>query len=212
MTGVYKAIFFDFDGVLADSFPAVYEVYRYVGKELGFRIPPSLEEFREAYVAGYHNFLHKAGLDAARKELVKILFHREIVKKDIPVFPGVKQVLHRLQKKYDLFIVSANYQENVERQLKSFGLRQYFLRVIGQTEGEEDIDKARVFQQLMDEYNLASEAVIAVGDRISDYHDALRAGIHRIVVTDYGWGYDPEKLPSHVPRAKSPAELITVLE
>jgi len=211
MTGVYKAIFFDFDGVLADSFPAVHEVYRYLGRELDFHVPGVLEEFREAYIAGYHHFFHKAGLDAARKEQAKELFHREIVKKTIPAFPGVERVLRILQQRYSLFLVSANYQSNVERQLESFGLRRYFLRVIGQPEGGRDIDKAVVFRQLMDEYSLAADAVVAVGDRISDFQDALRAGIQQVVVTDYGWGYDPGKLPSHVPRVKSPAELITVL-
>ena len=52
-----KAIIFDYDGVIVDSFPSVFEVYKIIAAECGGHIPKDLEEFRELYGYDYRECL-----------------------------------------------------------------------------------------------------------------------------------------------------------
>ena len=47
-----KAVIFDYDGVIVDTLPAVFEVYKVICRRFGVREPRDIEEYRSLY--GYN--------------------------------------------------------------------------------------------------------------------------------------------------------------
>ncbi len=64
-----KLIFFDYDGVIVDSFPTIYNVYRVMVRELGIKkFPDTLEEFCQIYGRNYRKCYENLGIPVEKYE------------------------------------------------------------------------------------------------------------------------------------------------
>lgn len=191
-----KAIVFDYDGVIVDSFPTVHKVYQIMCKKLGKKCPPTLAGFREQYGRSSREFMRKGSFTPAEIESADKVYLQEILKQDAPFFPGIKKIVEKLSQDYLLFLLSASPQEDVELKLKSKGMEKYFTEIIGSRKNG-PIKKVPELKALLRKQNLMPEEVIMIGDRINDYEDARGAEIINIILVEYGWGYDRKKIPEH---------------
>lgn len=192
-----KLIIFDYDGVLVDSFPNIYDIYKVIGGELDVKIPSTIEEFRNIYGYDFHECYNNLGMDSDKQKKAVEIFRKEIITKKPGIFQGIKGVLSWASSRYKLVLVSSNYKEEVMQKLSSYNIDKYFSDVIGHKYGHQELDKSEEFKTVINEYNVRRDEVIAIGDRLSDYDSAKKAGIKNVILVEYGWGYDKNKFENN---------------
>lgn len=129
-----RAIIFDFDGVLVDSEPVIYEITRQMAAKEGWTL--SREEYFRDYLAlddrGIAEHLyrsHGVQLDAARRdELVEWKFHAyaEAIRDGLPAMPGAVEFVNVVAKQFPLAIASGSLRSEVEHLLSKIGLLEKF--------------------------------------------------------------------------------------
>ncbi len=129
-----KAIIFDFDGVLADTEPLHFTVFRQVLQDEG--LPLSERDYYQKYVGFddkgcFHAILSEHGrpvLSATIQQLVErkaalMLGHITTTR---VVYPGVAEFVKNVAGRYRLAIVSGALRHEIELILKTAGLRDDF--------------------------------------------------------------------------------------
>lgn len=131
---MFRAIIFDFDGVIADTEPLHYAAFARV---LADRCPmPSLEAYFETYVglndAAFLRALHEqAGIrldDSALASLLdrKNIVYLEMIAGGIPLLDGVEEFVSRVRGRYPLAICSGARRIEIETILDTAGLLDAF--------------------------------------------------------------------------------------
>lgn len=205
-----KAIIFDYDGVIVDSFKNIFEIYQTMCTELGKTLPAkTLDEFRKIYGKTYIECYHNLGIHQDEREKAEKIYKREVLKKSPKLFDGISDVLKELHKQYKLILVSASHKDEVLQKLGKFGITTYFARVIAkEDETATPLSKAQEMIRVLREENLAPNEVISIGDRDIDYEQSTNAGLRNIILVEYGWGYHKETLPHQKVLVNAPRDLI----
>jgi phosphoglycolate phosphatase len=203
-------VIFDFDGTLADTFPAIIDVaYRLSPRTR--RLPPeNIDKLRRLPLL---TALRQLGIPLRHLPLL-ILFTRRRLKAhmpEVPPYEGIEAMLKTLHKKqYKLFVLTSNYKENVEIFLRHHKLEKFFTDV--QTVPYANTwTKKRALRRLLQQYQLDASETYHVGNEALDMHAARRVGMPGIAVT---WGgYDVKTLRSTKPftLVHTPHELTEVL-
>lgn len=179
-----RGIIFDFDGTLADTFPAVIEVFEDVTRQ-----PRPLTK------AEIQQFKHLSGpelLEVFRvpKWKVPYLFFRgrrmlRAHMNDVKPHAGMAEVIRELHGMgIPLYIVSSNSSENISTYLKKYGLSEYFDAIYGSAS---PFAKARKLLKLIGRENLDIENSWCVGDETRDVIAAHTIGVH---IASVSWGYN----------------------
>lgn len=204
-------VIFDFDGTLADTFPAIIDVaYRLSPRTR--RLPPeAISELRRLPLL---TALRQLGIPLRHMPLI-ILFTRRRLRSrmaEIPPYDGIETVLKTLHKRGDrLYILTSNYRENVEVFLRHHSLRKLFAdisTVAYATTGS----KTRAIRRMMRQHGLQTAKTYHVGNEALDMRAADRVGI-RGVATTWG-GFDLATLKKTKPFAiiDKPSELVSLLQ
>lgn len=206
-----KAIIFDYDGVMVDSFPAVHRVYQIISSRLGKACPHDLASFRKVYGKKSKECMNNLKFTSKEVEKANCMYVEEIQKQVTPFFPGIGEVIRKLCQRYPLFLVSASPSKEVVNKLKKEALDPCFTEIIGGTLGS--LEKVPELVKLLKRHHLRGEEVIMIGDRINDYEDAVRAGIKHILLVEYGWGYNKDEIPEHKQKVKvkKPEDLLKAI-
>lgn len=191
-----RAVIFDFDGTLADSFEYVLGFLQSEAKNTQNFSPIEKKELREMSMKRLALHL---GIPLWR--LLPVYFKgRRVMRahmKDVRAFPGIAEMLRGLHKEgYMLFVVSANSGKNIRHFLKHYELESYFTGVRG---GSGLGGKASLLRQLVVRHRLPKAQTWYVGDETGDMVAAAAAGLKSIAV---GWGFaNPEKIRALGPTA-----------
>ncbi len=185
-----RAVIFDFDGTIADSFTAVIDIaYRLTQSEL-------LADTNHVHkLRNKHNGLREAirildiphwkgawMLKKGRKMMARDI-------KDIPLFEGMGQAIARLSDaKFELFVVTSNSTSNVERFLSNHGILDDFKAIYG---GAGMFSKQRLIKKAMKLNRLSPNTAIYVGDEVRDIEAAKELKMPVVAIT---WGYNTEQL------------------
>ncbi len=147
-----RALIFDFDGVLVDSEPLIFELTRQMALQEGWTI--TREEYFRDYLAlddrGIIEHLfqtHGRPLDAGRRdELVQWKFHAyaEAIRDGLPALPGAIEFVNRVARLYPLAMASGSLRSEVEHLLIKIGLRDKFLLLVT----AEDTDRCKPDPQI----------------------------------------------------------------
>lgn len=204
-------VIFDFDGTLADTFPAVIDVaYRLSPRTR--RLPPdAITELRRLPLL---TALRQLGIPLHHLPLL-ILFTRKRLKpymQETPPYDGVAAMLKVLHKRNNrLFVLTSNYRENVEIFLRYNTLGKFFEDI--QTVAYANTwTKTRALKRMMRQYGLKASETYHVGNEALDMRAADRVGI-RGVATTWG-GFDLGTLKKTKPFAiiDKPAELVDLVQ
>ena len=206
-----KAIIFDYDGVIVDSFSTVFSVYQTICREMGVALPESEIKFRTLYHRSYWELYGDLGIKDDDKAKANQIFRREVVTKDPQLFVGLKELISELSQRFDLFIVSSNLILEIEEKVKKHGLSPYFKKIIGDI-GSERFFKSDGIKSILEQENILPSEAVYIGDRTIDYIAAERAGLdlNHILLVDYGWGYDKNLIKVNY-NIKKPQDLIKVI-
>ncbi len=204
-----KAILFDFDGTLADTFEVAVGIFNQLSEEFGYR--PVLEaDLPAARKMGAREIIEEYGISSRRLPLLASkglkLLHEHMC--EIQPFEGIGPLLRDLHSRgIQLGILTSNSEENVTIFLKRYDMEVFdFIRPSSRLFG-----KARVIRSILKKNGWKQDEVLFVGDECRDIEAAKKAGIRMVAVT---WGFnthealaalDPTDLISH------PAELLALV-
>ena len=204
-----KALIFDFDGTIADSFETLLGVFEKITSRPQKLTPTEIKNLRGSSLKQITRYLKikkwqipKLIIKAKREIAIKIT--------DIKPFkelPGVLKKLH--EDGHQMFILSTNGSENIARFLKINNLDSYFVRIYG------DIglrSKASALKKIMKKQKISSADCIYIGDEVRDIESAKKAGVTSVAV---GWGFNyPHALKQANPDAlaEKPKDLLRILE
>lgn len=206
----YRLLIFDFDGTLADSFPAFPAYVRQAVEHFGLRPidDRSLDELRGK---GAREIISILGIPTWKIPLVA-RYMRRLMTAGAPetrLFPGVPELLRTLTENGSVIaIVSSNSEPNVRAILGPENAA--LVRVYAC--GASLFGKAAKFRQVLKSTRLPARQALTIGDEIRDLEAARDCGI------DFGavsWGYTKiEALRDYSParvfyRPEEIAELVT---
>ena len=202
-----KAIIFDFDGTIGDTYQAVVDITNGLSSEFGYK-----------------------PLDKETSLLFKNLSSREIVKKsEVSFFKlpflvkriqtemgkqiehlepivGIPEVLKELKRQnYILGIVTSNAENNVTAFLQKQKLAHLFDFIYS---GASLFGKHRIINKAAKKYHLAKTEIIYVGDESRDIRSAKKS---KVAVIAVNWGFQSESiLQRHQPTflAQKPSDIL----
>jgi phosphoglycolate phosphatase-like HAD superfamily hydrolase len=198
----WQAVFFDFDGVIADSTavkvrafttlfapfgPAVQErVVRYHLENGGM---PRLDKIRHCHAVFVGQPIHDAELKR-QGQAFSAMVRDEVVA--APYIGGALVTLQQLhQTKTHSFVVSGTPEEEMRDIVERKGLSPYFREVHGSPRA-----KSAIIADIVDRYQLIPDHCLFIGDALADYRASLDTGLHFLGIVPEG---KPSIFPATVP-------------
>ncbi|CAN5132663.1 phosphoglycolate phosphatase [soil metagenome] len=174
-----RAVMFDFDGTLADSFGAITASTNHVRGR--FDLPPLTEAEVKHFVGfGLNNLLDRLvpGVDPAKAMALYRDHHPTVMLTETRLFPGVRVTLTALQARGIGMAVCSNKSVHFTKQLvEGMGLSPFFAAVLG----PEDVSAPKPDPAMLLEgakrLKVSTEVCAYVGDMIVDVETAKAAGI-----------------------------------
>lgn len=211
-----KAIIFDYDGVIVDSFPDVHRVYQIICKQIGKDCcPEDFFQFKDIYGENHAHFYNRFNFTEKERKKADQIFKKEIMKQDTKMFNGIAEVLKTFHKKYRLILITSNYKDESIKKLEKFDIKKYFNEIIGKESfSGKRFEKVSIIKKILKDNDYSSDNVILVGDRNIDFEEGISAGLKKILLVDYGWGYNKEKIPQSKQKSllKKPLDLIKAVK
>ena len=209
-TRQFDLIAFDWDGTLFDSTALITRCIQDAVRDVGGSVPSAAQA---SYVIGMGlmQALAHAAPDVPRERYpllgARYKFHYAAHQNDISLFDGVLDLLAALkQHQHLLAVATGKSRAGLNEALQAVALQGIFdaSRTADQTAGKPD---PLMLQELMQEFNVAPERVLMIGDTTHDLLMARNAGCASVGVS-YG-AHEPEAFaelgPLHV--AHSVADL-----
>ncbi len=173
-----KAIIFDFDGVIWDT----YEINFALSKTFDSSI--SEQDFRDHHNG---NVFEKPKIQFKPEDIPVFFAKQKKLFTERNLFPVIN-ILKSLASDYKLFIVSSTVDENIVYFLGIGQILPLFWQVLWSTTHRSKVEK---FKMIFDAYNLAKDECIFVTDTIWDIKEAKHLDLLTIAVS---WGYHPTEL------------------
>jgi len=203
-----KALAFDFDGTIANSFHVFVHGVESALKRKPFT-PEEVEELRQ-YSA--RDVVRVLKIRWWRLPFLLAKGTREIDRHqdNITIFPAMTEVLTALHRQgYKLYIVSSHSKKGIELFLERYGLASTFDHIYGKAGL---FGKPRALKRLRTQFNYLASDCVFVGDEIRDIEAAKKAGMRCVSVS---WGFNTAaSLTANSPNAiiAKPTELPALLK
>jgi phosphoglycolate phosphatase len=194
-----KAIIFDFDGVIADTYEMTVSIFQRLNDSITEK--QFQDHFRGNVFDGSSALIFDKSMRLEFFRIQKEEFH-------IGHFFELKDIIHNLSQQYDLHIISSNSDENIMHFLELGGYNGCFDKILG---CNTHFSKEKKFQMIFDEYTILPEECLFITDTVGDLIEAYNKGIPSIAVS---WGFhDKDWLESQSPMAivHNPEELARVV-
>lgn len=183
-----ELIAFDFDGTLIDSTTAIVESIQSAAVDIGVPVP-SVERASHIIGLGLFEALRQAVPDLPHEryqELTDRYRHHYFARdSQLRLFVGVEAMLDELVGAgYLLTVATGKSRAGLDRALAATGLR-------GRFQSSRCADEChskphpQMLQELMEEFGVAPESTLMIGDTTHDLQMAKNAGTHAVAVT-YG--------------------------
>jgi phosphoglycolate phosphatase len=192
MTSPFRAVLFDFDGTLADSYAAIAASTNHVRSRFGLPELPELEIRR--YVGyGLANLLERLAPTAPLDEAIALYreHHERVMISETRLLPGVAETVAELARRgYRLGVCSNKRVEFTRQLVDALGLGATMRCVLGPDDvaGRAKPDPAMLLEGLSRLKVSAAEALY-IGDMVVDVQTAQAAGVAVWIVP--GGAVDP---------------------
>lgn len=180
-----KAVVFDFDDTLIETFQNGLDNLRFVSEKTGISFPTQ-QAIREHYGKSWGEFVSNIWPEMEIKEFTEIFAAFQPAFKSYPAVKGAHEIIDLLSKHYVLGIQTGGAREhflrnalNAKIDLKKFSF------VITASENPLPKKDPKYFDLAFKELNklgVDQKEVLFVGDSVFDYSLAQRAGIHFVGV------------------------------
>lgn len=173
-----RFVFFDFDGVIADTLHVAFGT----GKKI---CPAMSEEDHRRKFEGNVNDWFESGFghsDACRHDLDWWELYLPEFEKAHP-FPGSIRAVQDIAEKYRLAIISSTVSSPIMEFLKKYDAAHYFEDIFGNDVHPSKVEKMNM---LFQRYSLSPEHCVFVTDTLGDMREAQRVNVGAIGVS---WGF-----------------------
>ena len=178
---MHKILFFDFDGVIVDSFDAALEVHKMI------RPLTTAEIYRKRFEGNINESFNDE--DTAEIYNKDIDFTTEYIPRLLkcPLFPGMIDVVKAVAQQSKLIIVSSTDTVPIKKFLTLHGIDSCFEEVMGN-----DIHKGKIakIEMALGKYGVAVADCLFITDTLGDIKEAHHVGVPTIAVS---WGYQPRE-------------------
>ncbi len=183
----YKHIVWDWNGTLLnDAEACAHAVAEMLEKrEMGTL---TLEEYRDRIVFPVINLYYIAGFDMEKEDFKSIC--DEYIENYLKCFPSLRiqndarDILQKLKDKgLSQYIVSASGLDILLKQVRHYGLEEFFIHILGQKDNQGD-SKVHLAQQLIALTQCRPEEVLFIGDTLHDDEVAKEAGFDCCLVAN----------------------------
>ena len=169
-----RAVLFDWDGTLVDSYRADARAYVAMFQALG--IPWGLDELAQHYSPDWYSVYRAAGLPEERWKEADRLW-RHFYRGERPhLQPGARHVLERLARRYPLGLVTSGSAWRVRAQLRTLALTSMFRARIFSEDAPRKKPHPQPLRLALRRIGCAPAACVYVGDTPEDVAMARRAG------------------------------------
>ena len=181
MQSPLKAVLFDLDGTLLDSFSLHYEAYDAMFARFG--ISMSKELFINTYSPNWYRTYEAFGLPDKHWEEANVVWLEEAEKHVAHLFDSVIDVLDTLSGTYLLGIVTSGTKSRVIRDLDRTGIAEYFRVVVTGDDIKERKPAPEGLEAAMKAISVSPDQAVYVGDAHADFEMSRAAGVRFIGVT-----------------------------
>lgn len=182
-----KAILFDMDGVLIDSYRAWYIVFNKSLEHFGGK-PVSEEEFSEKVWAKNFNETAKNYFSVSTAKIREYFDGiYPLFKENLVCFPDVERALEKLKnQKLKLAVVTNTHCGHARRILKDMDLLKFFDYIVGADKVKNGKPEPDLILKALEDMKLKKDEVIFVGDTVWDRIAAKKARVKFIGIRTSG--------------------------
>ena len=185
----FKAIFFDFDGTIADTVNGILATMTATFKELNLPVPPQ-DAMKSTIGMLLGDALQQLGnLDDSQRVIAVKTYQRLFREVELPntrIFPGVSQTLQTLKSRgVKMAIVTSRGIESLRLILTQNNILEYFDELVTRDNGFKPKPAPDMVNYLLKKMSLAPSDVLVVGDTTFDIDMGTAAGCKTCAVT-YG--------------------------
>lgn len=184
-----KAIFFDFDGTIADTAKGIVNTMRETFKEMSLPIPEEEAMLATIGIPLFNALKMLNNLDDAEAQRATDIYRRLFPKYEatvITIFPGVKEILEWLAARgYRLAIVTSRNMESLDIILGRHGISGFFETKITASDNLTPKPAPDMVNALLARMHLDKSEATVVGDTTFDIDMGNNAGCRTVAVT-YG--------------------------
>jgi phosphoglycolate phosphatase len=170
-----RAVLFDWDGTLLDSYQA--DARAYVAMFAALGIPWSLAELAQHYSPDWYRVYRAAALPEERWAEADDLWRRFYRSERPELQPGARRVLERLARRYRLGLVSSGSAWRVRAQLRTLTLSSLFAARVYGDEAPRRKPHPAPLRLALRRMGCPPAACVYVGDTPEDVAMARRAGV-----------------------------------
>lgn len=179
-------VIFDMDGVLVDSYVAHFQSWKETAELFGQKLTE--EEFAGTFGQTSPSIIQQLWGPAALTQEQMVEFdrikeqrYREIVQRDLPVMPGVKDLIMALkQAGVELAVGSSGPPENVALALEALGVRALFSAVVTGRDVQHGKPDPQVFLLAAERMSIPPRWCVVIEDAPVGVEAARRAGMKSV--------------------------------
>lgn len=183
---MYKTYIFDFNGTLLDDCDVCLKILNFLTKEYGLK-KVSMEEYRSIFTFPVYLYYKQLGFDTSKEAFAIIAkkfheYYNKLSYNECSIFDDVILTLKTLKEKATIVCLSASLQQTLEKQLKYYGIYEYFDFIVGlnDTHANSKVDAAISF---MNENQIDSSSALFIGDSIHDLEVANAINVECVLVS-----------------------------
>jgi phosphoglycolate phosphatase len=175
-----RAVVFDWDGTLLDSYHADAAAYQSMFRSLG--IEWGLAELEKHYSPNWHRVYRAAGIPRGRWTEADRLWRKAYAHLKPALLPGTRRVLRQLARTYVLGLVTSGNRTRVRGQLRKFGFAEVFRVAVFAEDARLRKPHPAPLRVALARLRIKPGECIYVGDSPEDMEMAQRAGVKSVAV------------------------------
>jgi HAD superfamily hydrolase (TIGR01509 family) len=175
-----RAVLFDWDGTLLDSYHSDARAYLAMFRALGIGWDRS--DLARHYSPNWYRVYQAARIPRSQWKEADRLWRQAYEKESPRLLQGARRVLRELERRFLLGLVTSGNGYRVRRQLREFRLRQVFAACICSEDANRRKPHPAPLELALRKLRVEPEACVYVGDTPDDIEMARRAGVRAIAV------------------------------